>query len=297
MQEQNNQPDTTIYEFDNLPAPPALDEQLLNKLDSHIKGHWTSSHQCVTMIRSICKQYPQYIPDIFTKYGPAILDFFSHNTTILFKNVLKLLMEVFSNGVEVNLQGCVQAFLPPLAKKAAMDSCSIIKEMCQQVLTVIASKCCYCNTIESTSYMIQSPPNLVVTKTTALPRQPSRCWLAFSPPSVPHWHRSTQTPSKLSWRVCTSWSLENVTPWRPALWMSASSYTTVSDRKITYNWWITPYNRIRLQPWDRPWKHIALKRSNLLNFQRCSSMKEKWGRAELMGKTWECDTWYFIVII
>ena len=30
-----------------------------------------------------------------------------------------------------------------------MDSCHSIREMCQQVLTVIASKCCYCNTIES----------------------------------------------------------------------------------------------------------------------------------------------------
>lgn len=185
MQEQNNQPDTTIYEYDNLPAPPALDEELLSKLDSHIKGHWTASHQCITMIRSICKQYPTYIPDIFTKYGPAILDFFNHNTTILFKNVLKLLMEVFSHGVEVNLQGCVQAFLPQLAKKAAMDSCSIIKEMCQQVLTVIASKCCYCNTIESTSLSIQSPPSLAATKTAALQRRLSKCLREFCLASVP----------------------------------------------------------------------------------------------------------------
>ena len=106
------------------------------------------------MIRSICKFYPQYIPDLFTKYGPAILDFFNHSTTQLIKNVLTLLKEVFNNGVEVNLQVCVQAFLPLLIKKAAIDTCNKTKELCQQVLTVIAGKCCYCNTIESKSFDI-----------------------------------------------------------------------------------------------------------------------------------------------
>ena len=108
------------------------------------------------MIRSICKFYPQYIPDLFTKYGPAILSFFNHTTTQLIKNVLKLLMEIFNNGVEVNLQGCVQAFLPQLVKKAAIDTCQTIRESCQQTLTVIAGKCCYCNTIESNSLFMQS---------------------------------------------------------------------------------------------------------------------------------------------
>ena len=102
MQNQN-EVDTTVLEFDNLPQPPELNEQLLNKLDSHIKGHWKDSHQCITMIRSICKFYPQYISDIFIKYGPAILDFFNHSTTLLIKNILKLLMEIFNNGIEVNL--------------------------------------------------------------------------------------------------------------------------------------------------------------------------------------------------
>lgn len=82
------------------------------------------------MIRSICKNFPQYIPDIFAKYGPAVLDLISHPTTQLLKNMLLMLKEIFAHGVEVNLQGCVAAFLPLMAKKAAMDS-GVMKEMCQ----------------------------------------------------------------------------------------------------------------------------------------------------------------------
>lgn len=63
-------------------------------------------------------------------------------------------MEIFNNGDKVNVQGCVQAFLPQLIKKAAIDTCHTTKELCQQVLTVIAAKCCYCNTIESSFHTI-----------------------------------------------------------------------------------------------------------------------------------------------
>jgi hypothetical protein len=55
------------------------------------------------MIRSICKHYPQFIPDIFGKYGPAILELFTHGATQLLKNILVMLREVFSHGAEVNL--------------------------------------------------------------------------------------------------------------------------------------------------------------------------------------------------
>lgn len=74
------------------------------------------------MLRSICKAYPQFTPDIFTKYGPTILDLFGHATTLLIKNILKLLYEIFGLGIEVNLEGCVNAFLPILFKKAANES-------------------------------------------------------------------------------------------------------------------------------------------------------------------------------
>ncbi len=103
MEAQNNQPDTSILEYDQLPTPPELNEALLNQLDTFIKGRWSESQQCITMIRSICKYYPQYIPDIFTKYGPAILDLFGHSAPQLLKNILKMLKEVFDRGTEVNL--------------------------------------------------------------------------------------------------------------------------------------------------------------------------------------------------
>lgn len=58
----------------------------------------------------------------------------------------------------MNLEGCVNAFLPVLSKKAAMET-GHIKETCQEILTVIASKCGYCNTIES-----KNKSNLVTTE-------------------------------------------------------------------------------------------------------------------------------------
>ena len=100
MEAQNNPDCNIVYEYGSLPNPPELNESLLNTLDTHIKGHWKDSQQCITMLRPVCKFYPQYIPDIFIKYGPAILDFFNHTTTtVLYKNVLNLLMEIFNCGV------------------------------------------------------------------------------------------------------------------------------------------------------------------------------------------------------
>lgn len=115
--------DTTMLEYDNLPQPPALDENLLLQLDTHIKGlHWSASHQCITMIRSIVKFYPQFIPDLFVKYGPAVMDLLGHAAPLLLKNILKLLREVFNCGSTVNVEGCVSAFLPVLARKAANET-------------------------------------------------------------------------------------------------------------------------------------------------------------------------------
>lgn len=157
-QEQNNQLDTTMVEFNNLPPPPELNQNLLVQLDSHIRGHWTASFQCITMIRSICKTYPQYIPDIFTKYGPTILELFNLSKPLVLKNILKLLAEIFTHGLQVNLQGCVSAFLPLLSKKAALQT-GQVKQICQQILTTIATKCGYCNTIESKHKFSQLRPS------------------------------------------------------------------------------------------------------------------------------------------
>lgn len=98
MNTEGSQLDTTIHDYEQLPPAPELNESLLTQLDTHIKGHWSASHQCITMLRSICKTYPQYIPDIFQKYGPAVLDLFPHAATQLLKNILKLLAEVFNHG-------------------------------------------------------------------------------------------------------------------------------------------------------------------------------------------------------
>ena len=102
--EGQGQLNTEMIEFDRLEAPPALDDALLDQLNTHIKGkHWAMSFQCVTMIRSICKFHPQHTPNLFTHYGPVLLDLFTHGATQLVKNILRLLIEVFRTGEQVEV--------------------------------------------------------------------------------------------------------------------------------------------------------------------------------------------------
>jgi hypothetical protein len=123
MEGNANLPDTPLFDYDSLPAPPELDNNLLTNLDQHIKGvHWTASHQCITMLRSIVKYFPQYIPDLFSKYGQPILEMLPNSTPILSKNILRLLKEVFMCGANVNVENCVAAFLPILVRKAASET-------------------------------------------------------------------------------------------------------------------------------------------------------------------------------
>jgi hypothetical protein len=111
MEGNANLPDTPLFDYDSLPAPPELDNNLLTNLDQHIKGvHWTASHQCITMLRSIVKYFPQY------------LEMLPNSTPILSKNILRLLKEVFMCGANVNVENCVAAFLPILVRKAASET-------------------------------------------------------------------------------------------------------------------------------------------------------------------------------
>ncbi len=55
------------------------------------------------MIRAICKSYPQHTIDIFVKYGMVLLEIFNNGPTQNIKNILKLLMEVFVQGQNMDL--------------------------------------------------------------------------------------------------------------------------------------------------------------------------------------------------
>ena len=108
-----------MVDYDSLPAPE-LNEALLEQLDSNIKGtHWSITFHCITMIRAICKAYPQHISDLFEKYGMVLLEIFNNGTTLNIKNILKLLTEIFLLGKKIKIEALVAAFLPAIAKKAA----------------------------------------------------------------------------------------------------------------------------------------------------------------------------------
>ena len=103
MEGNNAQHDNLMVEYQNLPTPQ-LNQALLNQIDSNIKGtHWSITYQCITMIRAICKAYPQHTNDIFVKYGMVLLELFNNGTTQNVKNILKLLKEIFLKGQTMNV--------------------------------------------------------------------------------------------------------------------------------------------------------------------------------------------------
>lgn len=70
------------------------------------------------MIRQINKFYPQYIPDVVSRYADPLLDLFNHGKTQIYKNILRLVKEVFDMGQQVNVEKAVYPFLPLLLKKS-----------------------------------------------------------------------------------------------------------------------------------------------------------------------------------
>lgn len=107
---------------------PELNEMLLQQLDQNIKGKgWSITYQCITMIRAICKFYPQHIPDIFGKYGMVLLELFNNSATQNIKNIIKLLSEIFEQGQNINIETLVSGFLPAIIKRAATESTGQLK--------------------------------------------------------------------------------------------------------------------------------------------------------------------------
>ena len=71
-----------------------------------------------------------------------LLELFTNGATQNIKNIFKLLREVFMQGQNVNVEAVVAAFLPLVVKKAANDS-GQIKEICQELMSIMANNCCY----------------------------------------------------------------------------------------------------------------------------------------------------------
>ena len=100
------------------------------------------SFHCVTMIRQINKFFPQYIPDVIDRYGGVLVDLFNHGKTQIYKNILRLIKEVFDMGQQINVEKAVLPFLPLLLKKSVTEI-GHIKEMSQLVLASFSENCGY----------------------------------------------------------------------------------------------------------------------------------------------------------
>ncbi len=107
--------------FENLQPIQDLNNSA-SLIETYIKGHsWSFSYNCITELRKINKYHPEFIPNIIDQYSNTILDLLSTGKTLLIKNILKLMKELFDAGQQVNVEKAVYAFLPILIKKAATD--------------------------------------------------------------------------------------------------------------------------------------------------------------------------------
>jgi hypothetical protein len=96
-----------------------LTPELVATLDSQISGSWINSFQCITAIRSIIKYHPQFTTDVVCRYAQSIIEFISNGKTQLVKNACALIRETFKLGKFVNVEKCVELFLPAMVKKSA----------------------------------------------------------------------------------------------------------------------------------------------------------------------------------
>lgn len=80
--------ETTFYDYGSLPTVPPLTPEYVAILDTLIKGNWVNSFQCLTALRSIIKQFPEFAPDIVAKYSQPICELINNGKTQIIKNSL-----------------------------------------------------------------------------------------------------------------------------------------------------------------------------------------------------------------
>ena len=150
----NSKPALYTIDFENL-TYPEMNQDLFAQISNRIRGYgWSDTHQCITMIRSILKFSPELAPELFQRYGLALLESFSGSTPLNVKNILKLLKEIFAHGRVLNLEAIVSAFLPSTLRKA-VNECGQIKQICQEILTLISQTCGYMRVLQSMIFPIQ----------------------------------------------------------------------------------------------------------------------------------------------
>ena len=97
-------PEVQEVDFENLPLPPNLDENLIGQMDMAIKStQWVEIFNVVTMLRSINRHFPQFTPNVIGKYSGDLLHQLSKGKPKIVKNVEKLIKEVFLIGKQINV--------------------------------------------------------------------------------------------------------------------------------------------------------------------------------------------------
>ena len=104
-------------------------------------------------MRKINKYHSEFIPDILERFSSIILDLFNTGKTLLVKNILKLIKEMFDAGQQINVEKAVYAFLPVLIKKAATEIGNM-KTIVQEVLTSFSANCGYDISFISKTYVL-----------------------------------------------------------------------------------------------------------------------------------------------
>ena len=84
----------------------------------------------------------EQVPNILDSFGLSILDLLNSGKSLLVKNILLLIKQMFTNGQAINVEKAVYIFLPVLIKKASTDIGSM-KLLAQEVLIVFSQNCGY----------------------------------------------------------------------------------------------------------------------------------------------------------
>lgn len=121
----------------------------------------------------------EQVPNILDSFGISILDLLNTGKSLLVKNILLLIKQMFSNGQAINVEKAVYIFLPVLIKKASTDIGNM-KLLAQEVLIIFSNSCGYECSLVSNYLFIQSLLDLLLIRIPLLPNLVSSCWMCLS---------------------------------------------------------------------------------------------------------------------
>lgn len=153
---------------------------------------WVDTFNCITALRSINKFNSELSPQVVQHFLIPLGQELHHGVTLVVKNSLLLMKEIFMMGVQIDVRNSI-VFFPYVLKKSVLST-GKVKEMAKEALHMFTLFCSYEECFKGTQSIIQSSPNLVLTTTLRFQKWLSRCSSSSSRVQVQTSSNSSQTP-------------------------------------------------------------------------------------------------------